>query len=74
VLTRRADYVSLIIDDDGTGFDQERTSGARQPGLGLAGMRERVMYIGGTFDSESRPGHGVTIVVRIPISGECGGA
>jgi signal transduction histidine kinase len=66
ILERRAEEVSLIIEDDGVGFDTEEVSGAVNGGLGLTGMRERTSLVGGAVEIESRPGGGVTVFVRIP--------
>ena len=38
--------------------------------LGLAGMRERVLILGGELDIESGPGRGTTIVVWAPLKKE----
>ena len=37
-------------------------------GLGLAGMRERLLLVGGELDIESSPGLGTTLFVRIPVT------
>lgn len=66
LLESRADIVSLIIEDDGVGFEAEHTSGANDKGLGLVGMRERAALVGGTVEVESHPGEGTRIIVRIP--------
>lgn len=66
ILERRAEEVSLIIEDDGVGFDTEEASGAVNGGLGLTGMRERTGAVGGTVEIESPLGGGVTVFVRIP--------
>jgi signal transduction histidine kinase len=66
LLEGRADAVSLIIEDDGVGFDAEHTSGANGKGLGLVGMRERAALVGGTAEVESQPGEGTRVIVRIP--------
>ena len=58
--------VDLEVSDDGRGFafaDSER-------GLGIAGMRERALLVGGELTIESRPGHGTT--VRLTVPGESG--
>jgi signal transduction histidine kinase len=39
------------------------------PGVGIAGMRERVQQLNGTFDIDSVPGKGTTVRVTLPIDG-----
>jgi PAS domain S-box-containing protein len=70
VLQRRSDHVSLIVEDDGAGFDTEQAFDGRDKRLGLVGMRERVALLGGTIDVESQPGHGTTVIARIPAASE----
>ncbi len=53
----------LAISDAGRGFDFEE---ARQKGLGLISMRERVRQMGGTFTVKTAPGEGTRIDVAIP--------
>ncbi|MBX5473974.1 MAG: GAF domain-containing sensor histidine kinase [Thermoleophilia bacterium] len=64
VLTRKDDSVSVVVEDDGVGFEPERT---RDGGLGLVGMRERVGLLGGRLRIESSPGAGSTLVVEVPL-------
>ena len=64
VLRRRENGVSVVVEDDGVGFDP---AGARDGGLGLVGMRERVALLGGRFDIESRPGAGTTFLAEVPV-------
>ncbi len=66
LLEDRADAVSLIIEDDGVGFDAEKTSDANNKRLGLVGMRERAALVGGTAEVESHPDEGTRVIVRIP--------
>ena len=65
---RRAGQATLIIEDNGGGFDPDSNgnNGSGRNGLGLVGMRERTALLGGTMDIESRPGEGTTVFVRIP--------
>jgi len=65
VLTRKDDSVSVVVEDDGVGFEP-----AREPegGIGLAGMRERVALLGGRLAIESRPGAGTTFVAEVPLT------
>ena len=66
LLERRADTVSLIIEDDGVGFDADNKAVANDKGLGLVGMRERAALVGGTTEVESHPEEGTRVIVRIP--------
>lgn len=54
----------LELKDNGIGFD------ATEPvtGVGLMGMRERVLALDGTIHIDSTNQHGTSIVIRIPIS------
>jgi signal transduction histidine kinase len=67
LLERRPDLVSLIVEDDGGGFDASIQASAAQGKLGLLGMRERVALAGGKLEIESTPGAGTTVFVRIPL-------
>jgi signal transduction histidine kinase len=59
------DLVNLSIADDGKGFDSENMSGHKT--LGLLGMHERAMMIGGTLEINSRPGNGTTVNISVPL-------
>jgi PAS domain S-box-containing protein len=60
--TDSADRLSLMIADDGVGFDAEALS---TTGLGLLTMRERAEFLGGRFVLETQRGHGTRIHVVI---------
>jgi signal transduction histidine kinase len=64
LLVRRSGSVTLVIEDDGTGFDPELLS---REGLGLVGMRERVGLLDGRLRIESSPAGGTTLAVDIPL-------
>jgi PAS domain S-box-containing protein len=61
--------VQMIIKDDGQGFNVQETM--RTPGsckgIGLHSMQERATLLNGTLKVDSTPGHGTTIIVRIPL-------
>ncbi len=65
VLTRTADRVRLVIEDDGRGFDRARATW--RPGLGLASMEERARLANGTCTVTSAPGQGTRIEVLVPV-------
>jgi two-component system sensor histidine kinase UhpB len=54
--------VELTVTDDGRGFAFDESEG----GLGIAGMRERALLIGGELTIESRPGRGTTVRLTVP--------
>ena len=65
-----AENVVLTIRDKGVGIPREvldrfRSSGTS--GVGLAGMRERIRELGGTFEVESNS-EGTTVKVVVPLS------
>ena len=61
-LRRRGEDVELEVADDGRGFAFDESEG----GLGLAGMRERALLIGGELTIESRPDRGTTVRLTVP--------
>jgi signal transduction histidine kinase len=60
-------YVRLTITDNGKGFTEADT--VRLPTdtrkLGIIGMRERIISLGGTFEIHSRSGKGTTISISL---------
>ena len=61
-----ANEVRLSVRDHGVGFDAEAVQG--RGGLGLISMHERVRLIRGEFLVKTKPGSGVEITVRVPLS------
>jgi PAS domain S-box-containing protein len=66
VLNMDASNIVLTVADDGKGFDVERI-GAKKT-LGLLGMQERVLMMGGKFNLQSHPDQGTTIEVSVPLT------
>ncbi len=59
--------VKIMIADNGRGFDLENTK-AKHSGFGLNGLQERVELLDGSFEIDSRPGDGTTILIVLPVS------
>lgn len=55
--------VTLIVRDDGVGFDIDKNGGTSH--FGLTGMRERAQLVGGELTIVSKPGEGTTIKLTI---------
>jgi signal transduction histidine kinase len=63
-LSRSGKTVSLVVQDDGSGFDP---GSVRDGGLGLVGMRERVALLGGRLTVESSEGGGTLLKAEVPF-------
>jgi signal transduction histidine kinase len=61
-MEENAASLRLSVQDDGKGFDP-----SQERGLGILGMQERVMRLGGTFEVDSRPGRGTIITFGLPL-------
>ncbi|HTI08636.1 MAG TPA: PAS domain S-box protein [Puia sp.] len=57
--------ILLKIEDDGKGFEVGKI-GAKKT-LGLLGMKERTLMMGGQFRMDSHPGKGTTLSVTVPL-------
>jgi len=63
-LTRSDGSIKLMVADNGKGIG----AGAAKNGhFGLIGMRERVQALHGSFETESRPGAGLRVIVVLPL-------
>jgi PAS domain S-box-containing protein len=68
VLERTAEYVTVIVEDNGVGYDSDAVQSAvNARRMGLRGMHERMELVGGTLSIESQPGMGTTIYARVPL-------
>ncbi len=67
VFVKRNEFgIRAVLWDDGVGFNP--LSHKTSTGLGLTGMRERMVTLGGTIDFKSSLEEGTTITLNIPIS------
>jgi two-component system NarL family sensor kinase len=63
-----ASSLTMIIQDNGSGFDLNEVRSRKGParGLGFTGMRERIEMVGGRFHIHSSPKTGAVIEAVIP--------
>lgn len=68
-LSHSPTLLSVIIDDNGKGFDIASVEKKRnsESGMGLLFMKERIQYINGRVFFNSIPGEGTRITFNIPI-------
>lgn len=55
------DDVTLIVKDNGTGYDAKRIT----KGIGLDSMKERLAAVHGTLEISSRQSHGTSVTARV---------
>ena len=69
-LSRNRDYLILLVEDDGVGFDIEALKGQALANatLGLRGMQERAHAVGGRVKIDSATDRGTQVFVELPIA------
>ena len=64
-LSREGNSVILKVSDNGIGFSSRAYA---KRGLGLSGMRERLMQVDGSLNIQTVPDLGTTVMARVPLS------
>ncbi len=64
-LSRAADGIRLVVEDNGRGFNVDEESRTR--GLGLLSMEERARLLGGRLSVTTRQGGGTRVEATVPI-------
>ncbi|MBK8495512.1 MAG: PAS domain S-box protein [Chitinophagaceae bacterium] len=65
VLFKDDSSLYFSITDNGVGFDIETKSNKKT--LGLLGIKERTLLLGGTYEFKSKPGKGSVTTISIPL-------
>ncbi|MGI9550120.1 MAG: tetratricopeptide repeat protein [Aurantibacter sp.] len=55
--------LNVVYEDDGIGYDTKKTVS----GVGLKTIGNRIQKIGGSFNVDSNPGNGTTVILNVPI-------
>jgi two-component system NarL family sensor kinase len=58
-------FISIVVKDDGAGFDWEAAK--QKGGIGLRNVENRVNYLQGTCTFKTSPGNGTLVTVQIPL-------
>lgn len=68
-LMREDDILRAMLEDDGVGFNPAEVNICSKDGagLGLIGMQERALLIGGSVVIDSAPGRGTRVCVSVPL-------
>ncbi len=63
-LTQQANQLTLIIEDNGKGFDTQNSASF---GIGIANVKQRVAGIGGEITFDSHIGKGCSVIIEINL-------
>ena len=67
-VSKGSDNISILISDDGVGFDQNKVrSDPAGHGFGLRGIAERVKLFDGRFNIQTAPGEGTDYNITVPF-------
>ncbi|MDX1600110.1 MAG: HAMP domain-containing protein [Anaerolineales bacterium] len=65
-LTEAGGEITLVVEDDGVGFDPDLLARSDRGHLGLASIQERAERMQGGIEVSTRPGVGTRLTVRVP--------
>ncbi len=64
-LVKHEQELTMMIEDNGIGFDTNRLQ--EFSGIGLKNIQSRVAFLNGHVNFDSSPGKGTTVVIEIPV-------
>ncbi len=64
---RHEHELTILIEDNGVGFDVDRKLNDTEGGIGLKNIQSRVDFLNGQVHFDSYPGKGTTITIEIPV-------
>ena len=65
-LAKEGDSFTLNVRDNGRGISEDQVTAGSS--LGILGMRERAILLGGELAIHGSPGEGTTVTVRVPVA------
>ena len=64
-LIRHPDELTVLVEDNGVGFDPAALG--PDAGIGLKNIESRMAYLGGRAEFDSAPGRGTTVTLEVPF-------
>ena len=65
MLTIEDDVLVMSITDNGIGFNENEIN--KKKSLGILGMKERTIMLGGSYQISSKENEGVMVLVKLPL-------
>jgi signal transduction histidine kinase len=71
-MKNQEDILTVVIEDDGVGFDLEQVVSHYEQGesLGMINLRERAELVNGILNIDTAPGQGTRITLTVPLTEE----
>lgn len=66
-LLRSEDMLTIIVEDDGQGF--EHATALEKNGIGLSSITSRVSFLKGNITWDAVPGQGTSVMISVPLVG-----
>jgi signal transduction histidine kinase len=66
-VTHAGERLTVVVEDDGTGFDPTQRSLTAGSGMGLLCMEERARLLDGSVAIDSAPGKGSAVRLTLPV-------
>jgi signal transduction histidine kinase len=63
IISKHQDYITLIFEDNGTGFDQNDV----KKGIGMNSLSSRLEIVNGELKFETTSGNGTMAIVKVPL-------
>ena len=65
-IIRHPDELTVMVEDNGVGFDPAALG--EDAGIGLKNIESRMAFLGGRADFDAAPGRGTTVTLEIPLA------
>jgi len=66
-LAHADDRLTVVVEDDGAGFEPSAPRLSAGPGMGLLCMEERARLLDGSIEIDSAPGRGTAVRLELPV-------
>ncbi|MBF9223553.1 tetratricopeptide repeat-containing sensor histidine kinase [Hymenobacter ruricola] len=65
-IIRHAEELTVLVEDNGVGFDPAALG--PDAGIGLKNIESRMAYLGGRANFDATPGHGTSVTLEMPLT------
>ncbi len=66
-LVHHGPELTVLIEDNGVGFNLQEALARPDGGIGLRNLYSRVAYLGGRLDIDARAGRGTIVTIEVPV-------